>query len=482
MEWYFYILIAVGILLIAFVSVILIRTALFKPDKRKIEQIQEVEFDKDKAVECLQQLVRCKTISYDDHSLEDKNEFEKLVNLLPTLYPNVANSCELKRFDGGALLYKWKGKSDSQPIVLMSHYDVVDVVEENWLNPPFDGVIENGELWGRGVVDTKATLNASMFAVNHLIENGFTPENDVYLAFSGGEEVNGEGAKNIVAYFKQQGVSPQLVLDEGGAVVQNVFPGVKQSCGLIGIAEKGLINLKYSVKSAGGHASAPKPNSPIVVLSESCQKVEKNPFKFSLTPPVAQMFDKLGRHSTFVYRMIFANLWLFKGVLNKMCVKNGGDLNALLRTTVAFTQAEGSKGYNVIPPVASMTSNIRLNPVDTVESGVEYLKKVINNPNVKLEVINGYNPSRVSRTDVDGYKKIENAVISTWNDVLVSPYLMVQCSDSRHYGEISDRVYRFSAMDLTSEERATVHGNNERLHLGAIHKSVEFYIRLLKQC
>ncbi len=482
MDWYHYLIIGLGALLVVFISVLLIRALAFKPTKKKSQDIDKIEFDKDRAVNCLQELIRCKTVSCDDSSKEDDAEFEKLIGLLPSLYPQVVNNCELKRFDGRALLFKWKGKADGDPAVFMSHYDVVSVDEANWTKPPFDAVIENGELWGRGVIDTKATFNAVMFSVNKLIEDGFVPKNDVYLAFSGGEEVNGPGANNIVDYFVSIGVTPSLVLDEGGAVVNNVFPGVKKPCGMIGIAEKGCINLKYTVKSSGGHASAPKPNSPLVRLSKACNKIESNPFKFKLTPPVSGLFDKLGRESTFVYRLIFANLWLFKGVLNRMCIKNGGDMNAMCRTTVAFTQAEGSDGMNVIPPVASMVSNIRLNPSDNVDDAVEYIRKTIDDDNVQLEVISAYNPSRISRTDVDGYAKIESAVQATWDNVLVSPYLMVQCSDSRHYGAISDRVYKFSAMDLTNAERSTIHGNDERVRVSAIHKSVEFYLRLIKSC
>lgn len=172
----------------------------------------------------------------------------------------------------------------------------------------------------------------------------------------------------------------------------------------------------------------------------------------------------------------------FKGVLDMICKKSGGELNALMRTTVAFTQMSGSTAANVIPPEAKMVSNIRLNPMDTMDSALDYIKKTVNNPDIEISVIDGMNPSRISTTECDGWKKVSSAVASTWRGSLVSPYLMVQCSDSRHYGRISDKVYRFSAMDLTSEERATIHGNNERIRVEALNRAVEFYIRLIKQC
>ena len=173
---------------------------------------------------------------------------------------------------------------------------------------------------------------------------------------------------------------------------------------------------------------------------------------------------------------------VLKEFLNLLAKKQGGEMNALMRTTVAFTQMEGSKASNVIPPVAKMVSNIRLNPKDDIDSALKYLEKVVDDKNVEITKIHGMNPSRISQTDCDGYNRVATAVASTWKGSIVSPYLMVQCSDSRHYGRISDKVYRFSAMDLTSEERATIHGNNERIRLETILKAVEFYIRLIKQC
>ena len=469
-------------LIVIFFAVILIKTAMFRP-KPQLEVFENEEpFDSDKAVENLRALVRCKTISYRDSKKEDDNEFQKLIDMLPSLYPNVFVKCTFTQLPDRALLFKWSGKNKGKPTVLMAHYDVVPVNEEMWDKPPFEAILEDGVIWGRGTLDTKVTFNGVLFSADHLISKGFTPENDIYFAFSGGEEINGKGASNIVDYFEENGIELALVVDEGGAVVENVFPGVKTPCGLIGIAEKGMVDVKYETKSAGGHASAPKPHTPVGVLSCACTKIENHPFKTHITKPVKEMFDTLGRHSTFLYRMIFANLWVFSPVLALLCKIQGGEMNALLRTTVAFTQMSGSDAANVIPPKASMVSNIRLNPNDTIDSALSYLKKTIKDDSVELSVISGMNPSRISQSNCDAYNKVAKAVASTWKGCITSPYLMVQCSDSRHYGRISDKVYRFSAMDLTAQERSTIHGNNEKIRVECLNKAVEFYIRLIKQC
>lgn len=470
------------IIVVAFITFLLIRTLNFKP-KSNAEILEcNVEFDKDKSVENLRELVRFKTVSYKERELENEKEFKKLIKALLKLYPAVFKKCTLKLSEERGLLFLWEGKKHDAPSVMMAHYDVVPADENGWDKPPFSAELVDGVVWGRGTLDTKVTMNGILSAAEALIKSGFVPENDIYFAFSGNEEINGLGAVKIVDYFEQNGIELALVVDEGGAVVEGVFPGVKTPCGLIGIAEKGMLNVEYKAVSQGGHASAPKPNSPIPSLAEACCKIEENPFKMHITKPVKEMFDTLGRHSNFLYRMIFANLWLFSPVLGLLGKIQGGEMNALLRTTVAFTKAQGSDAFNVIPTEAKLVSNLRLNPKDTMDSAIEFLKKTVDDKKIEITAISGMNPSRISQTNCEAWDKVATAVASTWKGALVSPYLMVQCSDSRHYGRISDKVYRFSAMALTSEERATIHGNNERITVETIHKSVEFYIRLMSQC
>ena len=467
---------------LVFVLVVAVRTALYRPQAQPALAREDCRFDKDAAVEALAQLVRCKTVSYNDPSLEDDAEFRKLISLLPTLYPRVFDVCSVDQLPARGLLLRWPGKQAGDPAVLMAHYDVVPVNEENWEKPPFAGVLEDGILWGRGTLDTKVTFNGIFSAANYLIGKGFQPEHDIYFAFSGNEEIAGEGAPNIVKYFSEHNINPAMVVDEGGAVVENVFPGVKEPCGLIGIAEKGMMSVQFRTQSAGGHASAPKPHTPVGVLSAACAKVENHPFPGHIEGAVAQMFDALGRYSTPLYRVVFANLWCFGWVLDLLGKKSGGEMNALMRTTVAFTQMEGSSARNVIPPEAKMVANIRLNPADSVASAMARLKETVKDDSVEITALEAFEPSPVSETGCEAWEKVASSVAQTWPGCVVAPYLMVQCSDSRHYRDLSNHVYRFSAMDLTSEERATIHGNNERIRVETVAKAVEFYIRLMKQC
>lgn len=472
----------VFLVMIVFVAVLLIRAVMFTPKTQPAPSQERVTLDEEKIVTDMQQMIRCRTVSYNDESLVDKGEFEKFQSLLPQLYPRIHENCTRKFLGVNGMLYHWKGKSPDEPVVFMAHYDVVPVEEEQWDKPAFEGILEDDVLWGRGTLDTKGTLCGIMEAAEKLMNEGFVPEHDIYFAFSGQEEINGPSCPAIVDWFEEQGIHPAMVLDEGGAVVENVFPGVKQECAVIGIAEKGVMNVELHARSNGGHASTPPVHTVVGELAQAVVDVETHPFPRQMTKPVREMLDTLGRHSTFLYKIIFANLWCFEGLFDMVCKKAGGELNAMMRTTCAMTKMEGSKAFNVIPPTASVGMNLRLLGKDTVESAKDYLEKTIGNPDIEVSVFEGRNPSADSDTDCDQWNKLVQAVVDTWQQALVSPYLMMACSDSWHYCRITDQVYKFSAMKLSKEERGMIHGNNERVPVATLVKTVEFYVRLMKKC
>ena len=463
----------------AFIALLLIRALRFKPRPAQKPAVQPVELDGEKTVRDLAEMIRCRTESYVDLSLIDETEFEKFRALLPKLYPLLHQRCAPERIGRTGIVYRLAGKSAEKPSVFMAHYDVVPVNAEAWEKPAFDAVVEDGVMWGRGTLDTKATLCGVLEAAETLLGRGFVPENDMYFAFAGDEETTGNSQQAIVAAFQERGVEPAFVLDEGGAVVTKVFPGVSDPCALIGIAEKGLMDIRLSIEGAGGHASAPPPHTAVGRLAKAVVDIESKPFPRKLTKATRELFDELGRRSGFVYRLIFANLWCFLPVLDGICKKAGGELNAMMRTTVAFTRMEGSKASNVLPPSAMIGANLRVISGETVEGTLRRLRALVPDSGIKLELVQGMDPSRVSQTEGDVWDKLTNAIGQTWPDALISPYLMIACSDSRHYSPISDHVYRFSAMALSGEERGYIHGNNERIPLDKIVTTAEFYVRLL---
>ena len=468
-------------LTLLFLAVILIRAARFRPTAFDSTEVEGVLCDSELATRALSDMIACRTVSYNDKSLENEEEFVRYKEVLKAHFPTVFSSCELIEPSSRSILIRWRGRKNDSPTVLMAHYDVVSASESEWSRPAFSGLVENGFIWGRGALDTKCSMCGILCAGETLIKDGFVPENDIYLSFAGDEEIAGGGTPAIVSYLRENGISPSMVLDEGGAVVNNVFPGVSRPSALIGISEKGMLNLEYTVRSVGGHASAPKPNSPLSRLARALNKVEAKPFKFRITEPSKKLFNELARHSSFAYRIIFANLWCFAPILDLLTRRQGGELSALVRTTTAFTMAEGAGGANVIPAVARLVSNHRILPGESVDSAVKEIRNRIKDDTVELNILYGMDPSPISPTEGDAWEVIVRTARDSFGDIIVSPYLMLACSDSRHFSEICDRVYRFSPMLLTSEERASIHGNDERIAVSSLEKIVEFYTRLIKR-
>lgn len=483
----FKVLMAIIVFLILFILVLLVNTFKFKPEKAvtsksaKAEPAYKNKAEEDAAISRFQSLLRVKTVSYNDRSLIDYTQFELFEKTLEAAYPLIHANCEKSKHGTTGLLFKWKGKSDQAPIVLMSHYDVVPVNQELWSKPAFDAVLADDVIWARGTLDTKGTLFGVVEAVEAQIKEGIKPDVDIYLSFSGDEEISGDSAPSIVQYLKKSGVVPALVLDEGGAIVEDVFPGLKQPCALIGVGEKGYLDVLLKLAGQGGHSSAPPAKTLVTRLAAALLRIDKNPFKSHFTPAVTEMFTTLGRYSSFTYRLIFANLWCFEPVLKILFKKQGGEMNALIRTTIAPTKMEGSKAFNVMPPAASIGLNLRLLGTDTVESAVAHLKNVSGEAELEIEVMEKRNASPYSRTDTEAWQKVSASIREVWSDVIVSPYLMLAASDSRHFCEISENVLRFSAMTLSKEERGLIHGNDERITVKAILETVSFYKALIRK-
>ena len=472
-----------GIILIAIVALILvlvINATRFKAEDQGQRTAEPVQVNSERARQNLSTLVKFETVSNADYDKTDKEVFVAYREKLKELYPKVTATAEYKELGNTAMLFKISGKSREKPAVLMSHYDVVPVVEERWEHPPFSGEIIDGVLWGRGTIDTKITMLGIMEALEDLLETGFVPENDLYLSFSGDEEVGGISAPSVVDYMEANGITPALVLDEGGAVVDAVFPGVDKPIAVIGIGEKGIAQVEFTATSDGGHSSTPPTHTAVGKLAKTIVNLENKPFKAQVTRPVAGLFNNVGPYAPFAFRLIFGNMWLFKGLICRLASVLGGEINAMMRTTAAATMAQGSKQHNVLPNVATANVNVRLLNNVNRETAQAHFNSVCEKY-VSCSFISFQEASPYASTESEAWSKVAKAVGDTWCDAIVSPYLMLAGSDSRHFSRICRDVYKFSAMALSKEERGLIHNDNERIRVEKIDQCVEFFHRLIVQ-
>ena len=426
----------------------------------------------------LVRLVQKETISAVDS--EDTEKFYQFHETLEKEFPNVHRVCEKHDFDG-SLLFKWKGSdAQAEPILLLNHLDVVEANAADWTSAPFAGEIRDNKIYGRGVADDKGPLYAMYQGVEELIATGYVPKCDVYLASSCTEEVVGIGAVKTANWLKEQGIYFRFLLDEGGMIVDEPIKGVKGAFAMIGVMEKAQGNVKFIAKSVGGHASAPGKRTPLVRLGQFMSEVEKHyPFKVELADYFLEMLRRLGPALPFVARIVTANLWLFKPVL-KIVVKEVPMMAAMTRTTMAFTTARGSNGYNVLPQEAYVTANIRYAPHQSIEETHRILKTLAQQYDLEMEVINAGQPIPVVDYKSEAFRLVEKAIGEIYTGVQVSPYIMTGGTDAQFYSELTANGLRFAPFYVTADQISRIHGVDENLNVDTLASGVDFYKWLIE--
>ena len=464
--------ILVGCLLVALVRTLLlprkVSTYALSTDEKRIAEYANK----------LSKMIQVETISRRDCAEVEK--FRNFHRLLEQLFPSVFAHCEKTEIDGNLLL-RWKGKSEQEPILLMSHMDVVEA-NGDWRFPPFSGTIAEGKIWGRGSADTKCSLMAILQSIEELIKDGYLPICDVYVASGCTEETIGDGAIKLVRYLKEKGVRPFLVCDEGGSVIQDPIPGVKGHFAAVGIFEKGYGDVKFIARSKGGHASAPGRNTPIARLAKFVNHVEThNPFRVAFSPAVNAMFTRLAPYAdAFYMRFILHNLWLFRPLLRKVMPMISAQGAAMLQTTIAFTMQSGSQGYNVLPQTAEVCANMRFIPHQGTEESLDIISKLARKYSLETEVIYKGEPSNSLDLNGEAFALIQNTIQSCFPQISILPYVVTGGTDAKFYDEICENCVRFSPVNYGPEQLAGMHGLNENLEIGTLPGAVDYYKAIIK--
>ncbi|MBQ7890253.1 MAG: M20/M25/M40 family metallo-hydrolase [Erysipelotrichaceae bacterium] len=468
-----------GIICILLV-IALIRTLLMKPTSAKEAKVYlDTSERAEKYGKLLSKMVQKETISC--RNQEDRTKFYEFHELLEELFPNVHHQCEKHVFHG-SLLFKWQGQGNAEPILMMSHHDVVEATG-TWTHEPFSGHIdETGRVWGRGTVDTKASLMCMLSAVEELIESGYKPSGDVYIASGCTEEWSGDGAPATVDYLVKQGVKCRLVLDEGGMIIEKPVGGVNGTYAMVGVVEKGYGDVKFTAKGKGGHSSAPTKNTPLVRLGQFMAYCEKHyPFKSEYTSTVAEMFSRFAPNMDFGMRFLFGNMWLFKPLMPVVLPAVSSAAAAMLRTTLAFTMAEGSQGANVLPHEAYVVGNMRFIHHQDNKESIRIITEVAKKFDIDAEVLYQDAPCPIVDYKQPEFKLVEETIGEIYPGIGVSPYVMTGGTDAKYYSRICDNCIRFAPLYIDGQQYGSIHTLNENIYQGTLPMGVDFYKTMIQK-
>lgn len=468
--------------LLLLIAIIVIRTLL-----QKSLQPESASSDlPTPAEECFMRLsgaIQIPTVSFDVDMPVDTFSFNLFGSYLEENFPLVHSTLTLEKFSNFSRLYKWEGSDNTlMPVILMAHIDVVPAGDAGeWEQPPFSGLDDGTFIWGRGTLDDKGAVLSMLEAAEMLISTGYKPERTIYFAYGHDEELSGKrGAGTIAAYLKEKGVTAEYVLDEGMAVTSGMVPMMSAPVALIGTSEKGYLSVKLSAAMDGGHSSTPEAESALTLISEAVAELNENQMKAAISGPVNDFIKYLGPEMPFYAHMIFANKWIFKGLLLKI-YQGSSSGNALVRTTTAPTIITSGIKDNVIPTRAEAVINFRILPGETSVDVLAHVKKTIDDERITVEVIEGVRePAPVSSVSTTGFNAIALTLRQVYPEAVIAPTMMLAASDSRHYLPVSSNIYRFAPINVTSEDMARIHGLNERVNKEDYLNAVRFYYQLIK--
>ena len=467
----------------ALLSIALIRTLMHSAPEPTVNVGVTADIDGEAAINNLAASIRFKTISHQDKEKFSPQEFEGFIKWAADTYPEFHSAMQLEMLEY-TLLFKWEGSDSSlAPILLTAHYDVVPVIpgtESIWEEEPFAGVISNNRIWGRGALDDKSGVVGMMEAATYLIKNNFQPTRTVYFSFGHDEEIGGGGAAQVTEKLKQEGVQLQWSLDEGSFVNRGFFPGVDKLVAPINVAEKGIMNLLIVAKAKGGHSSTPPKKTAVTILADALIKLENEPLPGSLEGLSAVMFDEVSKHMPFGYRFLFANRWLFGGLLDSQ-MSSTPVINAMIRTTTAPTMLSGSIKSNVLPIEATALINFRLHPRDSIESVTEHVRRVVGSDQVEVRTLGGMEASGVSSWESPGYEIISSSLSKVYGEVVSVPGIMIAASDTRHYSKVADNSFRFNPFSIVPEDMTGFHGTNESIAVDSFIAGIKTYVDIINE-
>ena len=430
----------------------------------------------------LKQMVDCKTVFTRDGA--NQEAFDRFYRVLEECFPTLTARAERLRFGSGCFVYVIRGKNARKNVMLMSHHDVVDG-GEGWDTDPFCAVIKVGALYGRGTIDTKTPLFSQLQACEELLREGYDFEGiNLYIGSSNNEEVCGDGMVLAAAYFKEQGIRFDVILDEGGAITTGMVPGVQGKSAMVAVHEKSRHLYRCTVRqNAKGHGGLnPTDDSVISRMTAFIQEVEHTRIdKGSFSPEVRSTFERHAPYMAFPLNVLFGNFSLFAPLIKKIMLSIP-QAKAMLSTSISFTTIfAGSKDDPQIrAKEVEATMFLRCIREEDLYQGLEKIQKIAAKYGVEIQEMERDYCQPTSFT-ARPYQLLEEVLHENFPDVIVAPFLLTAGTDARRFTDVADSILRFAPIDLDKAQYASIHADNEHIKLQNIGQCICFYKDIIRK-
>jgi acetylornithine deacetylase/succinyl-diaminopimelate desuccinylase-like protein len=426
------------------------------------------------AIQYLQKYIRIETVNPPGNEVEGARFFKKI-------FDQESVPCQIYEPipSRGNLLATLKGSGEKKPILLLNHIDVVPVEKEQWEVNPFEGIIKDGYLYGRGTLDNKSMGIVEMMALLILKRESVPLKRDILFFASADEETGGrwgvQWAMENISSLRES----EYALNEGGYIILNDHGAPDRY--EISNGQKVILQLKLRAKGTSGHGSMPHPDNPNVKLVRALEVITKWETPYNILPAVKEYFFKMSPKQPSYEKSSFEDIE--KGLSDpsfSIWLTSNPIYNAMVRNTISLTILQGGSKANVIPSESSATLDCRLIPGSSKEDFLKEIKKRVGDE-IEVEVIGESQSLPPSPLNTDFIQVIQKFAAENDPNCPVVPLLLPGATDSRFLREKGIITYDFCPFRLTEKEMLRVHGNNERIELENLRFGMKMMVEILKE-
>ena len=375
--------------------------------------------------------------------------------------------------------YRGDGSSGKAPILLLGHMDVVEALAKDWERPPFELTSDDVNFYARGSTDNKFGVAQLTSTFIRLKKEGFVPNRDLIIAFSGDEESN-MTTTQMLAHEREDLSKAEYALnsDAGGG---DLSADGKALVYLIQAAEKTYVTWEITVSNPGGHSSRPRPDNAIYDLADAITKIQNYRFPVRWSEMTQTFFEETGEQmgGELGDAMIrFANNPRDETASDRLAVESS--YVGTTRTTCVVTMLQAGHAENALPQSATATVNCRVFPGVPVAAVEAALKQVIDNDKIEFSPTDEAIESPISQLRPDVVAAVKKAVHTRYPDVKVIAYMESGGTDGMYFRNAGIPTWAVSGLFMNPDEMYA-HGLNERLPIKAFYDALDHWSIILRE-